>query len=62
MILYVTVDFVLLCPLIFSKLWDLNEVISEYEQSLIMDYSNKQTKNINEQIYLREWRGTKKRT
>ena len=60
MILYVTVDFVLLCPLIFSKLWDLNEVISEYEQTLIMDYSNKQSKNINEQVYLGEWRGTKK--
>ena len=60
MILYVTVDFVLLCPLLFSKLWDLNEVISEYEQTLIMDYSNKKTKYINEQVNLGEWRGTKK--
>ena len=60
MILYVTVDFVLLCQLLFSKLWDLNEVISEYEQTLIMDYSNKKTKYINEQVNLGEWRGTKK--
>ena len=60
MILYVTVDFVLLCPLLFSDLWDLNETINDYEQTLIMDISLvKKNKNL-ELINFGEWKGTGK--